>query len=140
MFDWFRRSREKSRPSATPLRGAPAVRRDKTYSAASGYVYVYHYQGLRKVNRQGRPATEYVFEVSAGRKAAFPVSVFVGDSVVEQWERDHGRELLDSERYAIAKMALRQAFDDRPGPESMRTPVEVSAADAAAILSLLGRD
>jgi hypothetical protein len=140
VLDWFRRNRRPSQPAAPSLRGAPLVRRDKTYSAGSGYVYVYHYQGWRKVNRGGQPATEYVFDVSASRRPAFSVSVFVSDSVVEQWEQDHGRQLLDSERYAIAKMALRQAFDERPDPGDMQTPVEVSPADAAAILSLLGRD
>ena len=35
-----------------PLAGAPPVRRLKTYSARSGYVYQYRYQGSRPSSRR----------------------------------------------------------------------------------------
>ncbi len=58
-----------------PLRGAPAVRRQKAYSAQSGYVYQYYYQGQRPSSPE--PGTEYVFDVSSDRRTSRPVSVFV---------------------------------------------------------------
>src|SRR5437867_3892847 len=70
MFDWFRRKE-------APLTGAPAVRRQKTHSAESGYVYQYFYEGQRPASRDGAQGTQYVFNVSADRKSSFPVSVFV---------------------------------------------------------------
>lgn len=140
VFDWLRRHQKRTEPARPPLRGAPPVRRQKSYSAESGYAYVYQYAGLRQLNLQGEAVTEYVFEVSAGAKNAFAVSVNLRDSVVATWQYDHGRELSGSERYAVAKMALRQAFDERPSPAEMREPVDVTGAQVAAILSLLGRD
>jgi len=96
-----------------PLSGAPEVRRVKTYPAGTGYVYEYAYEG-RRATREG---VEYVFSVSTGRAAEFRVAVAVADAALEAWEAAHGRELSDTERYGIAKIALRQAFDvcDRPG-------------------------
>jgi len=41
MLNWLRKKKE------APLTGAPAVRRQKTYSAESGYVYQYFYEGQR---------------------------------------------------------------------------------------------
>jgi len=109
-----------------PLTGAPAIRRQKTYSAQSGYVYQYFYEGYRPAG----DATEYVFNVSADRKSSFPVSVLI--------PRELGRELGSTERYAIAKMALFAAFDEREAPEQMRQPVNVEAAAVTEILGRLG--
>jgi len=50
-----------------PLTGAPAVRRQKTYSAESGYVYQYYYEGQRPASRDGSSGIEFVFNVSADR-------------------------------------------------------------------------
>jgi hypothetical protein len=61
------------------------VRRHKSYSAASGYVYQYFYEGYRAAG----PETEFVFQASADRKAFFPVSVVLPDAVAAQWEREH---------------------------------------------------
>lgn len=111
------------------LTGAPAVRRMKTYSAQSGYVYQYFYEGHR--------GGEYVFHVSADRKTWFDTSVFVEEDVIRSWEESHSRELSASERYAIAKMALFQAFDERETPELMKSPVEVSREGVETILETL---
>jgi len=127
MFErWFRKS--------PPLAGAPPVRRQKTYSAASGYVYQYYYQG----HRPARGGVEYAFDVSADRKTSFAVFVLVTDEALNTWERAHRRDLVANERYAIAKMALFQAFDDRPDPAGMRAPIRVRPADADEILTKLG--
>lgn len=110
------------------------MRRMKSYSAQSGYVYQYFYEGFRAVSG----GAEYVFETSADRKTSFPVAVIVEDDAVAAWTAAHGRELTGTERYAVAKMALFQAFDEREDPAQMRHPVRVRPADAAAILEQLG--
>jgi len=130
MFDWFRKKE-------APLAGAPAVRRQKTHSAESGYVYQYFYEGQRPAKRDGTPGAEYVFDVSADRKSSFPVSVFVRDSALEEWQKEHGRQLSSTERYAIAKLALFQAFDQRESPDAMRQEVVVQASDVGAFLATL---
>jgi hypothetical protein len=121
-----------------PLTGAPPVRRQKTYSGQSGYVYQYYYEGHRPYKRDRDRGGEYVFEVSADRKTSMMVSVLVSDQALEVWERRHGRGLRANERYAIAKMALFQAFDERPDPSTMNADVRVRAADVDAILIQLG--
>ena len=130
MFDWFRKKE-------APLTGAPAVRRQKTHSAESGYVYQYFYEGQRAAMRDSGPGTQFVFNVSADRKSSFPVSVFVADAVVGDWEREHARELSVTERYAVAKLALFQAFDRRPDPAAMTEEVEVAAGDVESFLATL---
>ena len=121
-----------------PLTGAPGIRRQKTYSGQSGYVYQYYYEGHRPYKRDRNMGTEYVFAVSGDRKTSIAVSVLVSDTAVEDWQSRHGRTLYASERYAIAKMALFQAFDERPNPAAMSADVLVRAADVEAILIALG--
>jgi hypothetical protein len=121
-----------------PLTGAPAVRRLKSYSAQSGYVYQYFYEGQRPYGRGGESGVEYVFRVSADRKTFHPVSVLVGEGEVRAWEQGHDRQLASTERYAVSKMALFQAFDERASPLEMRQEVRVRSADMAAIIETLG--
>lgn len=121
-----------------PLTGAPPIRRQKTYSGQTGYVYQYYYEGHRSYKRDRNNGTEYVFNVSSDRKTSIAVSVLVGDTALEDWQSRHGRTLYASERYAIAKMALFQAFDERPDPATMGADVLVRAADVEAILITLG--
>jgi len=130
VFDWLRKKE-------APLTGAPAVRRQKTHSAESGYVYQYFYEGQRPAERDGAHGTQFVFNVSADRKSSFPVSVFVGNEVLESWQQGHGRQLGSTERYAVAKMSLFQAFDQRAAPEAMSEEVRVKAADVESILTTL---
>ena len=124
----------------SPLAGAPSHRRRKTYSAGSGYVYQYQYQGYRVVADSGGSATEYVFDVSADRKSSFAVSVLVADDATRAWERSRSRDLTSVERYAVAKMALFGAFDNREQPSLMREPVWVREAEVEEILATLGID
>jgi hypothetical protein len=121
-----------------PLTGAPAVRRQKTYSAQSGYVYQYFYEGQRPSSPD--PGTEYVFDVSADRKTSAPVSVIVSTEALESWQSETGRTLSNAERYAIAKIALFQAFDERATPEQMGTAVHVTPAAVRSILETLNID
>jgi hypothetical protein len=125
---------------AVPLTGAPPVRRQKTYSAQSGYVYQYFYEGQRPFRRADEAGAEFVFDVSADRKTSTPVSVFVNDEAVRAWEERHGRKLAATECYATAKMALFQAFDEREHPGLMKQDIRVRAADMEAILAGLGID
>ena len=130
MFErWFRKP--------VLLTGAPKVRRQKTYSAQSGYVYQYYYEGQRPMETDRERGTEFVFDVSADRKTSVPVSVFVSAEAVEEWERQHHRDLSPTERYAIAKMALFQAFDERANPALMKDPVRVRPADVQGIVETL---
>ena len=131
VFDrWFSRKQQ-------PLTGAPAIRRQKSYSGQSGYVYQYYYEGYRPYTRDRNGGTEYVFDVSADRKTSIAVSVLVSDAALDDWQNGHGRTLHSSERYAIAKMALFQAFDERPTPAAMSADVHVRPADVEAILIAL---
>ena len=81
--------------------------------------------------------TQYVFNVSADRKSSFPVSVFLSDAAIEDWQKKHGRRLNSTERYAVAKLALFQAFDQRPEPAAMADEVRVPGSDVEAHLVTL---
>ncbi len=121
-----------------PLTGAPAVRRLKSYSAQSGYVYQYFYEGQRPFRSGGESGAEFVFTVSADRKTSHPVSVLVAEEALRAWEQAHSRALSPTERYAVSKMALFQAFDERATPDLMKQDVRVRAADVEAIIDGLG--
>lgn len=120
-----------------PLAGAPPVRRQKTYSAESGYVYQYYYEGYRSFGSGAERGIEYVFDVSADRKTSTAVSVFLAEASLVPWHGRHGRELAAVERYAVAKLALFHAFDERAHPRLMKQPVRVRAADVEGILAAL---
>lgn len=137
MIDWLALFRLKKN---APLSGAPAVRRQKSYTADSGYVYQYYYQGHRPAKQDGSGGTEHVFDVSADRQSSFPVTVFIAEDVVRAWEQGHDRELNATERYAVAKLALFQAFDEREAPPNMRDPVSVRPADIDGIMEKLDAD
>lgn len=122
----------------SPLSGAPPVRRLKTYSAQSGYVYQYFYEGRRSFARAGDRGVEFVFRLSSDRKHWRDASITVSETAIEVWQQEHGRELSDTERYAIAKIALFQAFDERPDPAQLAGEIRVRAADIAGIVETLG--
>jgi hypothetical protein len=131
MLEWLRKKKE------APLTGAPTVRRQKTYSAESGYVYQYFYEGQRPAQRDGKPGAQYVFNVSSDRKSSIPVSVFMSEASLADWQTRHSRQLSSTEKYAVAKMTLFQAFDRRATPSDMTEEVVVEPADVEAILSTL---
>ena len=81
---------------------------------------------------------EFVFTVSADRKEFSPVSVLVSETALSAWEQAHDHALSSTERYAICKMALFQAFDERATPDLMKQEVRVRAADVSAINETLG--
>ena len=120
------------------MQGTPAIRRLKTYSAQSGYVYQYFYEGHRDSQFAGESGVEYVFSLSSDRKSWNPVSVLVADAALATWQLSHQRDLSPTERYAIAKMALFQACDERATPELMKQEIRVRTADVEAIVETLG--
>ena len=121
-----------------PLIGTPAIRRLKTYSSQSGYVYQYFYEGHRRYQASGEPGMEFVFSISPDRKNWHNTSVLVADAALRTWEHAHTRELSSTERYAIAKIALFQAFDERESPALMKDEVRVRNADIDGIIETLG--
>lgn len=120
-----------------PLTGAPAAARLKTYSSLSGYVYQYVFAGQRPASRNSAQGMEYAFEVCYDRKTHHRIWVFVADAAMAEWVSANHRTLTNSERYGVAKIALRNAFDDRP-PERIHEPIAPLAAEVTAILDELG--
>ncbi|HEV2447018.1 MAG TPA: hypothetical protein VGS58_13900 [Candidatus Sulfopaludibacter sp.] len=110
----------------------------KTYSAQSGYVYQYFFEGHRAFKTGLESGTEFVFTISADRKNWNSTSVRLEDGALAEWEQTHERRFSSSERYAIAKIALFQAFDERPKPELMKQEIRVRNADIEAIVETLG--
>ena len=133
MFGWLK-------PKIVPLEGAPAVRRQKTYQSQTGYVYQYYFEGTRRAESVLGPGYEFVFAVTADRKTQFPVSIHIADAAIADWEQLSGRELLSKERYAVAKMALFEAFDNRLDPSAMQEPVLAGTEAVETFLKTLGRD
>ncbi len=91
-----------------------AVRRVKSYSAATGYVFQYYFYEVNRVRRGAAAGTEYVYMVTADREKMHPLAIFVERAAVEKWAKSAGRELTGTEEYAVAKMRLFQAFDELP--------------------------
>jgi hypothetical protein len=121
----------------SPLTGAPATPRLKIYSAQSGYVYHYYYEGRRALGPGAAGGTEFVFRVSADRKSWLFVPVRLAEAALAGWQAAHARSLSPTERYAIAKLALFQAFVER-APERIGDAVRVRAADLDGIVATLG--
>ena len=94
----------------------PQVRRMKTYTGETGYVYQYYFVGKRAAwaSDPEAPATEYVFDVTSDRKTTYAVSVFLPLQAVEAWAAARGRDLSEPEQFAAVKMRLLQAFDELP--------------------------
>ena len=138
MLDWLKqRFSSQSKP---PLAGAPSVRRQKTYQSQCGFVYQYYFAGSRRAGSELGPGYEFIFPVSADRKTEFLVAVHISDHGVAEWESQKGRELLSKERYAIAKMSLFAAFDQRENVLEMAKPVLAGSAEIQEYLEQLGRD
>ncbi len=81
---------------------------------------------------------EFVFSVSPDRKTWHTTRVLLSDGAIHAWESSHQRELSSTERYAVAKMALFQAFDERPSPDRMKEDVLARVADVESIIDTLG--
>src|SRR5271156_1432626 len=88
------------------------VRRVKSYSAATGFVYQYQFQDVHPASEGSASGNEYVYYVSADRKTMFPIRIFVPRDAIKLWSKKTGRALTGTEEYAVAKMRLIQALDE----------------------------
>ena len=112
----------------------------KTYSAESGYVYQYYFlksQPLRRV--WGRGGLVFFFNVTSDRKNFFVIEVLVEDRAARAWQKLHGRELAETEKYAAAKMRLFRAFNEAASPEDLH-PVTVNERNIEELLEPLRLD
>ncbi len=114
-----------------------AVRRIKSYSSATGYVYQYYFYEVQKVRRGVSAGTEYVYMVSRDRNKVFPLRILVRGDAVEEWSRVAGRPLSGTEEYAAAKMRLFQAFDEVENLEASSSDLFVDQSNLDALLRTL---
>jgi len=112
------------------------LRRMKTYTGQTGYVYQYYFVGKREAlpDDADAPAAEYIFDVTADRKTMFAVSVLLRQTALDAWQAAHGRALTDPEQYAAAKLRLFQGFDE---VEKMQAAGRRLVIEGNAIASLL---
>jgi len=138
MWKWLQRRKENAAHSAEPqLRGVPKHIRSKTYSAQTGYVYQYVYRGYRRLADES--GAEFLFDVSRDRASSFVVLLRLLEADVAGCESSIGRELLNAERYALAKMTLFAVFDEQTEISKLATPSNIRADFMETTLRALGR-
>src|SRR6202035_253725 len=116
------------------------VRRMKTYSAESGFVYQYFFLESSPRRRLWRQTgTAFLFNVSSDRKTSFVAEVMVEEAALDAWRKAHGRALGEAEKYAAAKMRLFRAFDESSRPEELRN-VRVDESNIESLLEPLHLD
>jgi hypothetical protein len=114
------------------------VRRMKTYTGATGYVYQYYFVGKRAAPLPESSAIEFIFDVTADRKTTFSTSVFINREALRAWGAQHGRELTETEQYAAAKMRLLRAFDEIEGMIEHGRRLVVGSENIEELLEPLG--
>ena len=114
-----------------------AAHRVKSYSAATGFVYQYHFYEVEKSKRGAAEGTEYVYMVSVDRKHVFPVRIFVNKHALDRYSARTGREFTGTEEYAVAKMRLFQAFDEVEELSAKTPDLLVDESNLEALLSQL---
>jgi hypothetical protein len=113
------------------------VRRIKSYSAATGYVYQYQFQDVLPSRRGLHAGNDYIYLVSADRKTMFPVHIFVRRDALERWSKRAGRKLTGTEEYAVAKMCLFRAFDEIENFATARPGLVVDESNLESLLARL---
>ena len=114
-----------------------AVRRVKSYYAATGYVYQYYFYEVEKSRRGKAEGTEYVYMTSVDRKHVFPVRIFVAKDGIKDWSERTGRQLSGTEEYAVAKMRLFDAFDEIEDLAAVKPALIVDDTNLDALLEKL---
>ena len=114
------------------------VRRIKTHSAQTGYVYEYYFVGKRRALPEETAGTEFIFDVSSDRKTKYAVSVFLRDAAASAWAASHGRALTDAEQYAAAKLRLQQGFDEIEDMLKAGRRLELDATQIGELLKGIG--
>lgn len=115
------------------LREFALSQRLKHYSAATGVVYQYVFRG--KAPREAGEA--HVFEVMADRQAAFLVHVEIGPEELRFCEDRLGFALRWNDEYALAKLALFNAFDGRENAAAMRESVRPGTSELLGYMKTL---
>jgi hypothetical protein len=113
------------------------VRRIKSYSAATGYVYQYQFQDVHPTSEGTKAGNEYVYYVSADRKTMFPIRIFAPRDSLDRWGKKTGRALTGTEEYAVAKMRLFQALDEIEDFAKARPKLTVDESNLGALLERL---
>jgi hypothetical protein len=113
------------------------VRRIKSYSAATGFVYQYQFQDVRPAPPGPTPGNQYIYYVSADRKTMFPVRIFVSRDALARWSKQNDRVLTGTEEYAVAKMRLFQALDEVENFAKSRPMLTVDESNLSALLERL---
>jgi hypothetical protein len=118
------------------------VRRVKTHTAQTGYVYQYYFVGQRVAlsSDPESPATEYIFDVTSDRKTTYAVSVFLGPPAIEAWSAARGRALSQPECYAAVKLRLMQGFDEITDMLQSGRRLRVEATEICDLLDSIGID
>jgi hypothetical protein len=118
------------------------IRRLKTFSAQTGYVYQYYFVGKREAlpGDPAAPATEYVFDVTVDGSVVFAVSVLMRAAALASWAAVHSRLLTESEQYAAAKLRLLRDFEAMESPARGARRLVVDAEDVEDLLADLGLD
>jgi hypothetical protein len=114
-----------------------AVRRVKSYSAATGYVYQYYFYEVEKTHRGSSSGMEYVYMVSVDRQRVSPMRIFVRKDAIEKWSARTGQQLTGTEEYAVAKMRLFQAFDEIEDLAAKTPDLAVDDSNLETLLSQL---
>jgi hypothetical protein len=116
------------------------IRRIKTYTGQTGYVYQYYFVGKRPALECDPEAgsTEFIFDVTSDRKTTYAVSVFLRPEALEGWIANRGRVLSEPEQYAGVKLRLMQAFDEIPDMRNHGRRLRLEAEALAALLQSIG--
>jgi hypothetical protein len=113
------------------------VRRIKSYSAASGYVFQYQFHDVHPTGAGPKSGNEYIYYVSADRTKMYPMRILVRRDAVNRWSKQTGRTLTGTEEYAVAKMRLFQAFDEVEDIASSRRELVVDESNLTSLLERL---
>jgi hypothetical protein len=124
-------------PNNAHMPKSETVRRIKSYSAATGFVYQYQFQDVRPAAPGPTPGNEYIYYVSADRKTMFPVRIFVSREALARWSKQSERVLTGTEEYAVAKMRLFQALDEMEDFAKSRPMLTVDESNLSGLLERL---
>jgi hypothetical protein len=106
-FGW--RKKSEAAPLQPPL---PGQRRRKTWSAASGYVYLYTYLG-------SRANTEHVFAVGTESHPEMELRVVLTVAALQEVSAAADRGFNAAELYALAKLSFFAALDEAAEPPAL---------------------
>jgi hypothetical protein len=115
--------------------GAPDTPRVKNYTAESGEIFHYFYQGHR--SSRDFAGTEFAFRISRDQRDWHLLVVLLPDAALRGWQQEHARDLSSTERYALVKMTLLQFFDRESTSMPLPNAVRVEATEVAGLLNKL---